>query len=159
MHKLRSGLDSVDCGCQHGHYAVALEPSGIKLYCDLAGNPMPCTNSGCSSSLRILRAVAPNYPVLRRFMHLLYEAIRHHKMLHSIDTALWVGDFEKLCVLCQTSNYKKLFSISTCNSVTDQPFTLQQPKLPNLESNLHIKKAEIIAKFEAMIATDAEFPC
>ena len=48
----------VDRGCDvHGHYTVALDTlsvDGEKLYRDLAGFPLPCTNSGCSSSLRIL---------------------------------------------------------------------------------------------------------
>ena len=88
-------LNDVDGGCDvHGHYTVALDTlnvDGEKLYHDLAGHPLLCTNSERSSSLRILRRAAP---VLSRLLCLLYEEIRHHKMLHSIDTALFVGDFE-----------------------------------------------------------------
>ena len=88
------GLNDVDGGCDvHGHYTVALDMlsvDGENLYHDLAGHPLPCTNSECRSNLRILRGAAPHFPVLCRLLCLLYEAIRHHKMLHSIDTALCV---------------------------------------------------------------------
>ena len=87
-------------------------------------------------------------------------------MLHSIDTALCVGDFETLCCLCCISDYKKLFTASMSRSgcsaalnVDDQPIALQQPKLPDLESDLHIEHAELIADLEKKLADDAEFPC
>ena len=116
MRKLRHGLNDVDDGCDvHGHYTVALDTLSVygeKLYRDLAGHALPCTNSGCSSSLSILRGAAPHFPVLRRLLCWLYAAIRHHKMLHSIDTALCEGDFETLSCLCCISDYKKLFTAS-----------------------------------------------
>ena len=115
--KLRQGLNDVDGGCDvHGHYTVALSVVGEKLCRDLAGHPLPCTNSGCRSNLRILRGAAPYFPVLRRLLCLLYEVIRHHKMLHSIDTTLCVGDFETLCCLCCICDYKKLFTASMSRS-------------------------------------------
>ena len=87
-------------------------------------------------------------------------------MLHSIDTALCVGDFETLCCLCCISDYKELFSASMSHSgssaalnVDDQPIALQQPKLPDLESDLHREHAELIADLEKKLADDAEFPC
>ena len=55
----------------YGHYTTALDTlsvDGEKLYRDLAGHPLPCTNSGCMSSLRILRGAAPHFPVLRRVL-------------------------------------------------------------------------------------------
>ena len=114
VHKLRHGLNDVDGGYDvHGHYTVALDTLSVdtkKLYHDAVGHPLPCTNSGCRSRLRILRGTAPHFPVLRRLLCLLYEAIRHHKMLHSTGTALCVGDFETLCCLCCISDYKELFS-------------------------------------------------
>ena len=138
----------------NGHYTVAIDMlnvDGENLYRDLAGHPLLCTKSECSSSLRILRGAAPHFPVLRRLLCLLYEAVRHHKMLHSIDTALCVGDFETLCCLCCISDDKKLFSAgisrSGCNAAlnVDQLIALQQPKLPDLESDLHVEHAELIA--------------
>ena len=70
--QMRHGLNDVDGGCDvHGHYTLALDTLSVhskKLYRDLAGHPLPCTNSGCSSSLRILQGAAPHFPVLRRLL-------------------------------------------------------------------------------------------
>ena len=66
------------------------------LYYELAGHALPYT-SDCQSSLRALRAAATHFPQLRRFLHLLYEGIRHHRLLESIDTALCAGDFKTMC--------------------------------------------------------------
>ena len=41
----------------------------------------------------------------------------------------------------------------------DQPIRLQKAKLPDLESELHINHAELIAELEKKFADDAEFPC
>ena len=48
---------------------------------------------------------------------------------------------------------------SAALNVDDQPITLQQPKLPDLESDLHIEHAELIADVEKKLADDSEFPC
>ena len=55
MHKLRQSLDSVDSGCDNGHYTQQLTGR------ELAGHPLTCTVLGCVSKLRILRAVSPHY--------------------------------------------------------------------------------------------------
>ena len=41
----------------------------------------------------------------------------------------------------------------------DLPIRLQKPKLPDLESELHINRTELIAELEKKFADDAEFPC
>ena len=41
----------------------------------------------------------------------------------------------------------------------DQPIRLQQPKLPDLESHLHVEHAEVIAEVEKKFSDDAEFSC
>ena len=98
----------------------------------------------------------------------LYEGIRQHWLLESIDTALCAGDFEKLLKLCAIS-YCKLFSSTGSNGdscgaadsvdAVDQPIRLQQHKLPDLESHLHVEHAEVIADIQKKFADDAEFPC
>ena len=108
VHKLREDLNSIGQCSEHGHYSRPLNSEGEMLYYELAGHPLPCT-SDCQSSLRALRAVATHFPQLRRFLHLLYEGIRQHRLLESIDTALCTGDFEKLSKLCAIS-YCKLLS-------------------------------------------------
>ena len=48
--------------------------------------------------------------MLRRFLSLLYDAIRSHKIIDDIDRALKAGDFVSLArLLCGNANYKKLF--------------------------------------------------
>ena len=42
---------------------------------------------------------------------------------------------------------------------TSQPIRLQEPKLPDLESDLHIEHAELIEAIEQDFADDAVFPC
>ena len=42
---------------------------------------------------------------------------------------------------------------------TSQPIRLQEPKLPDLESDLHVEHAELIEVIEKDFADDAEFPC
>ena len=128
MRKLRQGLNRVASGCHNNHYEGALTGR------ELAGHPPSCITSGCDSKLRILRAASPHYPMLRRFLQHLYEAIRNHKLIDSIDCALKQGDFQSLAKLCNTEDYKKMFGCvnsetSDSTSVEDKPLVLQQPKL------------------------------
>ena len=82
-----------------------------------------------------------------------------------IDTALCAGDFEKLTELCRITEYNVLMKACSidenCSAAglvdsEDQPIRLQKPKLPDLESELHINHAELIAELDA---DDAKFPC
>ena len=80
---------------EHGHYKHPLNADHEMPYHELAGHPLPCTvvNANCKSSLRVLCAAATHFLLLRRLVGLLYEAIRH-RLLESIDTALYARDFE-----------------------------------------------------------------
>ena len=143
MRKLRQGLNRADSGCHNNHYKCS------KSGRELAGHPPSCITSGCDSKLRILRAVSPHYPMLRRFLQHLYEAIRNHKLIDSIDCALKQGDFQSLC---NTEDYNKTFGCvrsetSDTTSVEDKPLVLQQPKLPGLESELN---ASMIQQLESL---------
>ena len=71
---LRRRLDAVDSGCQNGHYRD--------------GHPLPCTFTGCTSKLRMLRAACPHYVVLRMFVCHLYKAVKF------IDRALRAGNWQ-----------------------------------------------------------------
>ena len=102
--------------------------------------------------------------MLRRFLQHLYEAIRNHKLIDSIDCALKQGDFQSLARLCNTEDYKKIFGCvnsqtSDTTSVEDKPLVLQQPKLSGLESELIIQDASMIQQLESLLAYDPEFPC
>ena len=167
---LREGLNGIDVCSEHGHYKHPLNADHEMPYHELAGHPLPCTvvNADCKSSLRVLRAAATHFPLLRRLVGLLYEVIRQHRLLESIDTALCAGDFEKLTKLCRMTEYNVLTKACSidenCSAAglvdsEDQPIRLQKPKLPVLESELHINHAELIAELEKKFADDAEFPC
>ena len=85
---------------------------------------------------------------------MLYDAIRQYRLLESIDTAVCAGDLLKLCAV----SYGKLFSSIDSNDdscgaadsedAIDEPIRLQQHKLPDLESHLHVEHAELIAEVE-----------
>ena len=99
---------------------------------------------------------------------LLYTAIRQHRLIDSIDTALCAGDFEKLAELCHVSDYKDLFKACSSNDDdsaagldhdSSQPIKLQEQKLPDIESDLHVEYAELIANVEKHFDDDAEFLC
>ena len=164
---LREGLNGIDECSEHGHYTRPLNADHKMPYHELAGHPLPCStvNADCESSLRVLRAGATHFPLLRRFVGLLYEAIRQHRLLESIDTALCVGEFEKLTKLCAISDYNDLLKTCSSDSAADvedgdsQLITLQQPNLPDLETDLYVEHPELIADIEKRFADDAECPC
>ena len=106
VQKLREALNTIDECTEHGHYSRplnVLNSKGETLYYELAGHPLPCT-SDCQSSLRVLRAAATHFPQLRRLVCLLYDAIRQHRLLESIDTALCSDIWIKLKTHVSQSN-------------------------------------------------------
>ena len=130
LRTLRRALDAVDSGCQNGHYTCMT--TGI----DLAGHPLMCTIAGCESKLTTLRAAAPHYPVLRTLLAGLYESIRYHKFIASIDSALRTGQFVSLALLCRFDDYRKLFSSDLTGeaSVALPSVDIQKPNMPDIES-------------------------
>ena len=96
IRSLRRRLDAVDSGCQNGHYRD--------------GHTLPCTFTGCTSKLRMLRATCPHYVELRMFVCHLYEAVRNHKFIAFIDRALRAGKFRQLAMMCEFSDYQVLFA-------------------------------------------------
>ena len=150
------------------HPGITMQVNTPKPYYELAGHPLPCAtvNSNCKSSLRIIRAAATHFPLLRRLVVLVYEAIRLHRLL---DNILCAGDFKKLVQICDIEDYKVIFSASSISADvvsidavaddTDLPIGLQQPNLPDLESELHVQYAAIISEVEKKFSDDAEFPC
>ena len=153
-------MSNIDSGCDNGHYTCQLTGH------ELAGHPLTCTVSGCESKLRILRAASPHYPKLRRFLAALYVRIRNHKHILSLDQALLSGDFEMLVKLCYDDDYQKILSSATVmdtssnvSSIKDAPIWLQQLKLPDLEADMYLGYAEMIANLEKKLSDDAEFAC
>ena len=158
---LREGLEIIDKCTVHRHYTCPLQTNNGNPYYELGGHPLPCSqvNSHCESSLRILRAAATHYPLLRRFLVLLYEAIRYHHLLDSIDTALCAGDFETLSKICGIADYEVLFRVCAggpdplLDKGTNQSIRLQQPNLPDVETDFHLQHAELIANMEKSLRT------
>ena len=75
------------------------------ISCKLRGHPLVChMETGCSSSLRIVRAAATHYPVLRAFLGHLSSAVKAHFMIHNIDFALNSFDFKSLMTTCGIYN-------------------------------------------------------
>ena len=107
----------------------------------------------------LLRAASPHYPKLRRFLAALYESIRNHKHKLRLDQALQSGDFEMLVNLCYDDDYQKILSSATVMdtssnvlSIQDAPIGLQQLKLPDLEADLYLVYAEMIANLEKKLS-------
>ena len=122
---------------------------------DVAGHPLMCTIAGCESKLRTLRTAAPHYPLLRTLLAGLYESICYHKFIASIDSALRIDKFASLALLCRFGDYRKLFS----SDLTDKPSVAQKPNMPDIESELCIKHANVIVELEKKLADDPEFAC
>ena len=81
IQEVRRTLDNCD-ECPHTHYTKTSESFVI----DRKGHPLVCSiDSGCKSKLRILRAAATHYPLLRKFLHDVYTAIRNHMFVREID--------------------------------------------------------------------------
>ena len=87
------------------------------------GNPLTRASGNCQSLLRILRAASTHYPLLRRFLSLLYRARCHQRIFHQIDTILCAGDFKQLMELAGTHEIDDLFiaEVDSCevDSVSD----------------------------------------
>ena len=120
-----------------------------------------CTIAGCESKLRTLRTAAPHYPVLRTLLAGLYESIRYHKFIAGIDSALRTGKFASLALLCRFHDYRKLFSSDLTGeaSVARPSVDIQKPNMLDIESEVCIKHANMIAELEKKLADDPEFAC
>ena len=87
--------------------------------------------------------------MLRRFLSHLYAAIRSHRAIDSIDTALRNGDIKEHSRLCGFTNYQNMFGqVDICSDVgvvqtQDKPLLLHDPKLPGIKSELIITTLRI----------------
>ena len=91
---------------------------------------------------------------------MLYEAIRLHRQLDSIDTALCAGDFSRLVQLCGLSDFKALFKTCTVDEACSSAINVglednDTSQSISLEFNLHVEHAELIKAIEKDIAEDA----
>ena len=97
------------------------------------------------SKLRILRAASTHYPVLRQFLHALYNAITYNLHVTTIDNALCTGDFHSLMEITKIEGFDSLLSYESryeqsIDIVADDSIL----RNANLESHLLITHAKII---------------
>ena len=161
MQELRNGLESIDKGCQHGHYTdqcfAAKFTSQLdeqEQFHDLLGLPFPCAIGMCSSLLRTLRAASTHYPRMRRFLVLLYSARNHHRQIYAIDGALGLVDFNLLMDAAGISHCEEL-----CQSECESSQENLAAGLPSLEPLLQVKHANLITKLEKEVGDDPEYAC
>ena len=95
----------------------------------------------------------------RECVSAVYEAIRYHKLIASINSSLRAGKFATLAAYCGFSDYTKLYSRdSTEKDCAPKPkLDIQKQKLPDIESELLVKHAGMIAELEKKLGDDPEF--
>ena len=85
VEKIRNSLHTCDEGCSNEHYTKVVGDYDV-VY---EGHPFLCCNGkSCLSILRLLRAIAPHYSKLRKFLRKYYDIKKHHHTIHNIDVAL-----------------------------------------------------------------------
>ena len=156
-----------DNGCPNAHSSKSFEISpnnDIYLDCyavDCEGHPLVCFNdSNCVSKLRILRAASTHYPLLRNFLHALYNAIKSNVHVTTIDNALCTGDFHSLMEITKIEGFDSLLKYeSRYEQPTDIVVANSMLRNPNLESHFLITHAKIIKDFEKEIEDFPEHAC
>ena len=137
---------------------ITLKPQSFVI--DRKGHPLVCSiDSGCKSKLRILRAAGTHYPLLRKFLHNVYTAIRSHMFVREIDRALCAGDFHALMELTDMTDLETMLTNdveSTYEQCTDSTV---EGVFPHLESQLAVTHAKLIAELEKEISDYPEHVC
>ena len=82
-----------------------------------------------NGQLRIIRAAAVHYPLLRKFLNLLYQARWHHCRVLNLDNALCSADFQELMKLTDIESYGALYKGSEGESGCACEYST--PGLPN----------------------------
>ena len=134
----REVLQILDNGCEHGHYNrpydVDKEQSSFQLE-GIKGHPLPCSSGCCSSWLRMLRAGAAHYPVLRPLLNNIYHARRSDNDIREIESSLSEGS------ICSLKNKLKLQDLSELLDDEDLS-TTKGESLTTSESHLEVKFAK-----------------
>ena len=86
-----------------------------------AGHPLPCASGMCNSKLRILRAASVHYPALRKLLHSVYMARKHHSIVGEIDNALSTYDYKALCNLMSIEECEDLIGETLKSENADGP--------------------------------------
>ena len=147
---VRQALAKCDLGCPNGHYSKLVG----SLPVDLKGHPIVCYSG--NFNLRILGAASTHFPVLRRFLAHVTDALSAHRAVCDIDNAL------------KTGNHKGLMKVTGIQSLLSCDVEEKYEKLkssdlplrrPSLETELAIAHAAVIAGFEKEIYDFPENVC
>ena len=151
MEKVRQALAECDMGCPYGHYTKLVG----SLPVDLRGHPIVCySGEYCTSNLRV---PSTHFPILRKFLAHVTSALSAHRIVCDIDNALKNGSHQRLLQIAQVQsllscnveqNYQKLTAVH-CSAL----------RRPNLEMELAIAHAALIAGFEKEIDDFPEHAC
>ena len=106
VEEARQALAKCDYGCPYGHYTKCrefmlqdcIDCVGFSTV-ELKGHPIVCHTGDCSSTLRILRAASTHFPVLRKLLPYVTDAVSCHNVVHDIDNALHCGNYQYLMKL------------------------------------------------------------
>ena len=161
---VRDVLQTVDDGCDHGHYCKFYdrlvdtekessdESSGLNPPEEKKGHPLPCSSDCCTSRLRILRAAAVHYPVLRTMLSNIYHARRSHNGIRDIESGLSEGSISSL---------KNILKVQDLSELLDEEdsSTTGAESLSTSESHLEVEFAATIEAFYAKLKEDPEFTC
>ena len=154
VEKVRQALAECDMGCPYGHYTKLMG----SLPVDLKGHPIVCySGERCTSNLRVLRAASTHFPILRKFLAHVTSALSAHRIVCNIDNALKNGNHQRLLQITQIE------SLLSCNVEQNYqkltPVDCSTLRRPNLEMELAIVHAALIAGFEKEIDDFPEHAC
>ena len=156
VEEVRQALAKCDLGCPNGHYTKLVG----SLPVDLRGHHIVCyTGDSCTSTLRILRAASAHFPVLRKFLSHVSDALSAHKIVYEIDNALNNGNHQNLMRIVQvksllSSTVDKSYQKLTAVECSD--FGLRRP---TLGAELIITHAALIARFEKEVYDFPDHAC
>ena len=96
VEEVRQALAKCDMGFPNGHYIKVVG----SLPLDLRGHPIVCyIDDSCTSTLKILRAASTHFPVLRKFLSHVSDALSAHKIVYEISSALKNGNHQSLITI------------------------------------------------------------
>ena len=98
------------------------------------------SSGGCQSKLRVLRAAATHFPVLRQLLHDVHSAIRSHTGVFDIGKVLCSGNFQRLMQITNVDKLDALLSNDVNSSYeqsTDMECADSALRQPNLETAFH----------------------
>ena len=154
-------MQNVDNGCPHVHHVKprGMDESLTSTEITKSGHPLLCASGMCKSKLRILRAASVHYPALRRLLHSVYMATKHHSTVDQIDNVLCTSDYNTLCNLLSIEECEDLIGENLKSQNSDSPLEFSAEGLVDIESEVQVKYANVFAAYKDKLEEDFEYPC